>query len=106
MLSTKSFYIDDNGHPYIIEKMTDKTVLFSPVKSEYIGHGDISSAFLFDTVHKATLEPDKTRKSIRFRLCNNFSTRGLANFSETKNGTIKGMYEIEGDTFSVEHNYG
>lgn len=106
MLSKKSFYIDENGQPYIIGKMTDKTVLFLPVKSKYVGFGDISSAFLYDTVRKALDEPDTSRKPIRFKLKNNFSTSGLATFYEAKNGRAAAMYEIEGDVFTVEHNFG
>ncbi len=106
MLSKDSFYIDGFGNPYKIQKMTGKTVLFAPVKSEYVGFGDISNAFLYDTIRKAVNEPDTSRKPIRFKLSNNFSDRGLATFYETKNGSIAEMVEIEGDTFTVDHNFG
>lgn len=105
MLSKNSFYTDGHG-AYTIGKLTDKTVLFIPVKSEYVGEGEVSSPFLFDSVHRATLEPDEKRKPIRFKLSNNFSTRGLASFYESKNGYIASMSELESDTFTVEHNYG
>ena len=107
MLSKDSFYIDGFGNPYKIQKMTSKTVLFTPVKSEYVEQDETSSDyFLYDTNRKALDEPDTSRKPIRFKLSNNFSTRGLATFCETKNGSIAEMVEIEGDLFTVEHNHG
>lgn len=101
MLNKDGFYTDGRT-AYIIGKMTEKTVLFVPVKSERVGYGDVSSAFLFDTLHKATKEVDEDRESIRFRLKNNYSTRGLAIFYEGD----KEMFELDSDTFTIEHNYG
>ena len=105
MLSEKSFYSDGRG-AYVIGKKTDKTILFTPVKSEFVGYGEISSAFLYDSIHRATNEPDESRQPIRFRIKNNFSSKGLASFYENKKGIIAHMYELDGDTFSVGHNYG
>lgn len=105
MLSKDSFYTDERG-AYIIGKMTEKTVTFIPVKSEFVEYGDVSSAFLFDTVRRATKEIDEEREPIRFKLSNNFSTRGLAQFYENKKGVIVSMSEIDGDEFTIEHNYG
>ena len=104
MLSKKSFY-SDGRNAYIIKKMTDKTVLFVPVKSKYIG-SDVSSAYLFDSLHRATMEPDESKQPVRFKLSNNVSTRDLAVFYETKKGTIETMYELKDDTFAISHNYG
>ena len=106
MLSKTSFYIDDKGGAYIIGKTTDKTVLFVPVKSEFVGLGEVSSAFLYDVIRRATREPDESRKPIRFKLCNNFSTQGTVVFYERKNGLLVGMYETESDTYTVERNHG
>lgn len=105
MLSKNSFY-SDGTRAYKIAKLTDKTVLFVPVKSKYENVGDVSSAFLYDSVHRASDEIDKNGTPIRFRLVNNFSTKGLAAFYEEKHGSTKEMYELEGDTFTIEHNYG
>ena len=105
MLSKESFYSDGRG-AYVIAKMTEKTVLFAPVKSRYVGYGDISSAHLYDSIHCATLEPDDSRQLIRFKLKNNFSRKDKALFYEEKKGVIVTMYELEGDTFTIEHNYG
>ena len=104
MLSRTSFY-SDGRRAYVISKITEKTVTFSPVKSEYVEYGHISSPFLFETVRRATTEPEKG-EPIRFRLKNNFSARGLAVFYENKSGRIAEMFELEGDTFTIEHNYG
>jgi Icc-related predicted phosphoesterase len=49
---------------------------------------------------------DENGTPIRFRLANNFSTKGLAAFYEEKHGSMKEMFELEGDTFTIEHNYG
>lgn len=105
MLKKDGFYADDTG-AYIIGKMTEKTVTFIPVKSVFINYGDVSSAFLYDTVWKATKEIDESRENVRFKLSNNTSRAGLATFYESKKGRLVGMYELENDTFTVEHNYG
>lgn len=105
MLSMNHFYIGDDG-AYVISKITDKTVTFSPVKSFYVEHIADGSAYLYDTRHKATTEPDEQRKPIRFKLSNQFSTKDLASFYESKKGCMESMSEIEGDTFIITHNYG
>ena len=104
MLSEKSFYANESG-AYIISKMTEKTVTFSPVKSVFVKYGN-GSAFLYDVEKKATLEPDNFRQPIRFRIKNNFSARGLAQFYENKKGMIESMSELDGDTFTLERNFG
>lgn len=105
MLSEKNFYQSSDG-VYIIGKKTEKTVTFLPVKSEPIGSGDVSSAFLYDTKHKATREIDESREPIRFKLKNNFSARGLASFYENKKGRIIEMCELDSDIITIERNYG
>lgn len=105
MLSEKSFY-SDGSTAYIIKKKTDKTVIFAPVKSYFIEYGDISNAFLYDSIHKITTELDESKKPVTYKLKNNYSTRGLAMFYEKKNGVMTSMYELDGDTFTIEHNYG
>lgn len=105
MLSEKNFYQSGNG-VYIIGKKTEKTVTFLPVKSEPIGLGDVSSAFLYDSKHRAIREIDETRKPIRFNLKNNFSAKELATFYENKKGRIVEMCELDSDIFTIEHNYG
>lgn len=104
MLSEKSFYANKSG-AYVISKMTEKTVTFTPVKSLFVKKGN-GSAYLYDVERKATLEPDESREPIRFRLKNNFSTRGLAQFYENKKGRIEEMSELDGDIFIVERNLG
>ena len=100
MLSNESYYIDDAGKAYVIGKITDKTVLFLPVKSEIVEHGEVAWGSC-EVIRKATREPDDTRKPIRFKLKNQFSTVGMAHFHENKNGLIVSMWENESDTYSV-----
>lgn len=104
MLSKESFYANESG-AYVISKMTEKTVTFTPVKSLFVKKGN-GSAYLYDVERKATHEPDSTREPIRFRIKNNFSTRGLARFYENKKGRMEEMSELEGDVFILEKNLG
>ncbi len=100
MLSKDSYYIDDYGKAYVIGKITDKTVLFMPVKSEIIGHGDMNWGEV-EVIRKASREPDESRKPVRYRLKNQFSTEGTAHFCENKNGILKSMWENESDTYTI-----
>ena len=102
MLSVNAFYVDYWGQAYVIEKITEKTVLFTPVKSEYVGREEGGSAFFYDAYYRAIRENDPKGKKIRFKLSNNFSTKGLACFQQGG----KGMFELEDDAFTRQVNLG